>query len=120
MTLYENDISLYLEAGEVVIFGHYPSDQYYIVDGNPVRIPDRPSRYHDWNQEAKTWVDKTKEKTLAEIREIRNFKLAESDWTQLPDVPLATKEAWAAYRQALRDVTNQPDPFTIQWPTMPE
>jgi hypothetical protein len=30
-----------------------------------------------------------------------------------------TKEVWAAYRQALRDVTLQPDPFNIVWPTPP-
>jgi len=53
------------------------------------------------------------------VRAQRNARLSASDWTQLPDVPLATKEAWAAYRQALRDVTLQPDPFAIIWPVSP-
>ena len=53
------------------------------------------------------------------MRKKRNALLAASDWTQLPDVPLETKEAWAAYRQALRDITEQPDPFNIVWPTPP-
>jgi hypothetical protein len=26
---------------------------------------------------------------------------------------------WSAYRQALRDVTTQTDPFSITWPTKP-
>lgn len=54
------------------------------------------------------------------IRSTRNILLQHSDWTQLPDVPLATKEAWVAYRQALRDVTLQPDPFNITWPQPPQ
>lgn len=35
----------------------------------------------------------------------RGQKLAASDWTQLPDAPLDadTKQAWADYRQTLRD-----------------
>jgi hypothetical protein len=36
------------------------------------------------------------------LRTIRNRLLAESDWTQLPDAT-CDREAWATYRQALRD-----------------
>jgi len=53
------------------------------------------------------------------VRRQRDALLVHSDWTQLPDVPLPTKEAWATYRQALRDVTQQPDPHNISWPTPP-
>lgn len=53
------------------------------------------------------------------IRSRRDALLAQSDWTQLPDVPLPTKEAWAAYRQALRDIPQQTDPHNISWPTPP-
>lgn len=50
----------------------------------------------------------------------RNSLLQQSDWTQLPDVPLATKEAWAVYRQALRDITQQPGyPTEVNWPVAP-
>ena len=52
------------------------------------------------------------------IRNIRNGKLRLSDWTQLPDTP-ADAAAWATYRQALRDITNQADPFNITWPNEP-
>lgn len=40
------------------------------------------------------------------IRETRIALLAASDWTQFPDAQLTLeeKEAWVAYRQALRDV----------------
>ncbi len=50
----------------------------------------------------------------------RTQLLSASDWTQLPDVPLETKTAWAAYRQALRDVTAQPGfPLNVEWPIQP-
>ena len=52
------------------------------------------------------------------IRAERNKLLVESDWTQLPDAPVDAA-AWATYRQALRDVTNQANPFAIVWPESP-
>ena len=55
------------------------------------------------------------------VRTERNARLAACDWTQLPDCPLTNvKQAeWAIYRQALRDITNQTDPFNIIWPQEP-
>jgi hypothetical protein len=48
----------------------------------------------------------TDEQKWAQIRGWRNAQLAMSDWTQLADSPL-DKEAWATYRQALRDLPAQ-------------
>jgi len=55
-----------------------------------------------------------------EVRRTRGRMLDNSDWTQLPDVPLSNKSEWATYRQALRDVpqTNT-DPANITWPVAP-
>jgi hypothetical protein len=56
----------------------------------------------------------------ANARIKRDELLAASDWTQLPDVPAATAEAWTTYRQALRDVPAQAGfPVTITWPVSP-
>jgi hypothetical protein len=53
------------------------------------------------------------------IRAERNRRLAECDWTQLPDAPV-DKSVWSAYRQELRDITNQPGfPWEITWPEKP-
>ena len=52
------------------------------------------------------------------VRADRNKRLADCDWTQLPDAPVDAA-AWAAYRQELRDITQQPDPFNIVWPAAP-
>jgi hypothetical protein len=52
------------------------------------------------------------------VRAERNKLLAACDWTQLPDVSVDAA-AWATYRQALRDVTGQANPFAIVWPEGP-
>jgi hypothetical protein len=49
------------------------------------------------------------------VRAERNKLLADCDWTQLPDAS-ADAAAWAVYRQALRDITSQANPFNIVWP----
>jgi hypothetical protein len=48
-----------------------------------------------------------------EIRLIRNELLKESDWTQLSDVSQTIKDLWTVYRQELRNITNQENPFNI-------
>jgi len=52
------------------------------------------------------------------VRAERSKLLAACDWTQLPDAS-ADAAAWATYRQALRDITTQADPFAIVWPVKP-
>lgn len=54
------------------------------------------------------------------IRRERSARIAATDWTQLSDIPAATKAAWKVYRQALRDVSEQPGfPADVAWPTAP-
>ena len=55
-----------------------------------------------------------------EIRAQRNALLAACDWTQLPDAQV-NQTAWAAYRQALRDITTQEGfPTSVVWPEAPQ
>lgn len=55
----------------------------------------------------------------AEARAERSALLAASDWTQMPDAPV-DQQAWAAYRQELRDITEQDGfPEVIVWPEEP-
>lgn len=58
------------------------------------------------------------EQQWADVRRERNARLAACDWTQLPDAPV-DKAVWATYRQALRDIPTQIDPFNISWPEEP-
>jgi hypothetical protein len=61
------------------------------------------------------------EEKAGQVRAERNTKLAATDWTQGKDIPDNVSSKWAAYRQALRDITGQEGfPWTITWPTQPE
>jgi hypothetical protein len=63
----------------------------------------------------------TTEEIASAARAERNALLAATDWTQAADVPQATKDKWAPYRQALRDVPEQSGfPSDILWPVKPE
>jgi hypothetical protein len=60
--------------------------------------------------------------TMGDVRATRNERLADTDWTQLSDVPLTDDErkAWTAYRQALRDLPKTAvDPAEVAWPAPP-
>jgi hypothetical protein len=53
-----------------------------------------------------------------ELRGIRDYKLLQTDWTQLPDAPLTEqqKSLWVIYRQELRDLPDnidEPKPLVI-------
>ena len=89
--------------------------QFKIVDGVEEPLSDADAALFAElaaNREADGWVS---------VRSERNARLAACDWTQLPDSPLSNVEAqeWASYRQALRDITDQADPFNITWPKEP-
>ena len=59
--------------------------------------------------------------TAAKAQGVRNQRdklIANTDWMALSDSTLTP--AWAAYRQALRDVTSQAGfPHTVDWPVKP-
>jgi hypothetical protein len=63
-----------------------------------------------------------KEIKWEEIRETRNNLLKDCDWTQFQDSPITGSKLteWQTYRQSLRDVTSQENPYNITWPTKPE
>lgn len=131
-TAIDKETSRVLFSGTSDTFSDFPEDirilegvEYYgegwvDTENNFIPVPTKPSRYHVFDYTTKTWIDpRTPETEWAVVRQKRNQLLQASDWTQLPDVPIQTKEAWAIYRQALRDVTLQPDPFNITWPQPP-
>ena len=49
---------------------------------------------------------------LERVRIHRNRLLAASDWAMVPDAP-TDKQAWAAYRQALRDFPSTWEPGPV-------
>lgn len=71
-------------------------------------------------------IDEANEQVLAQeleyVRKLRNQKLLESDWTQLPNNHLTEekRQEWAEYRQKLRDITeNREIGQDIIWPNQP-
>ena len=59
---------------------------------------------------------------LNQVREVRDAKLAQSDWTQGADSPLtdSKKTAMKTYRQALRDITDSATSLDdVTWPEKP-
>ena len=73
-----------------------------------------------------TAVDLTDEQKAAKdadqakvVREDRNKRLADCDWTQLADSPI-DKSPWIDYRQALRNLpAAEGFPWDITWPKAP-
>ena len=53
------------------------------------------------------------------IRYQRNELLTQCDWTQLSDVSESIRTSYQSYRQDLRDISSQSDPFSIVWPEKP-
>lgn len=106
-----------LNLGECVT----PIQNHYVDSGYLVAMPTKPDEFSAFDYESKSWKDsRTAETEWILIRRKRDTLLSASDWTQLPDVPLATKSAWATYRQALRDITEQPGyPVEVIWPITP-
>jgi hypothetical protein len=86
-----------------------------------VPIPMRPSPRHEWT--AGGWVDAaTVEQRWEWVRSIRDGLLSRSDWvvTRATERGQPVEPDVAAYREALRDITLQADPYHIQWPAAPE
>jgi len=110
-------------------FGVYPvesvevTDDYTknIVEGTPTLSG---SVYvQTWNITDATEEEiniKIAEKWL-EVRDIRDSLLSQSDWTQFQDSPISgsTLTEWQTYRQSLRDITSQSNPFDLVWPSKP-
>lgn len=85
-------------------------------------IPFTPEEEAEWDAMEAKEAEQAVVIKAAEVRAERNQKLKDSDWTQLADATLSpeTIEAWAAYRQALRDVPSQAGfPMEVVWPTQP-
>lgn len=104
-------------SGCQIIEGEFQPTEYSWVNGGIAHTPQIKldmRTYQPTPEELHAQAD-------SEARTFRDSLLTRSDWTQLPDAPSETKEAWAAYRQALRDITKQTGyPYEINWPTVPK
>jgi hypothetical protein len=94
----------------------------YIKNSLTKNIPTKPNFECDFNFVNEVWVPSF-DKQSQEVKAHRNVTLLQSDWTQIPNGPLTIEQqqAWADYRQQLRDITSQSGyPFNVVWPTSPQ
>jgi len=99
--------------------GGYSLDDFVLADPAPELAP---GEVLEWNGTA--WYvrgpsDAEQAFKIYHMRQERNRMLSDCDWTQVADAPVDS-DAWAAYRQALREVPDQAGfPWTIEWPQTP-
>lgn len=98
----------------------------YEYDEYRVEVPYRETLAEEIEKNFDIWLTFARDEEIKRLangaRDKRNRLLAECDWTQTVDSPLSNeqKAAWATYRQALRDVPEQPGfPYDIKWPERP-
>lgn len=111
-------------------YGWYPyrfveaqKDVYDVVDGSYFSIEENEVvEYQTIRKKSEQDIQNDIDNQWGNVRARRNIELMESDWTQVLDSPFTEieKGLWRLYRQSLRDITLQPDPFNINWPTKPE
>lgn len=68
------------------------------------------------------YLARRNEEQWKSIRQQRDSLLKDTDWLSIraADTGVAMNSTWADYRQALRDISTQEDPFAIVWPSKPE
>jgi hypothetical protein len=98
-----------------------PADN-YTVNVERTAIKEGNEWVERWIQTPAT-AQQIAERTAAkayDVRNDRNKRLADCDWTQLADSPV-DKTVWETYRQALRDVPSQKEfPWVVAWPDEPK
>lgn len=120
----EDSVEKQICQGEGFIEGHYDDATHRLVDGRIEMLPPRPSEHCLFDYESGAWADqRTAEEQWSLIRFRRNALLLDSDWTDTLSAKGRLGDAayglWQIYRQALRDITIQPDPFNVVWPEPP-
>lgn len=109
-----------------LVLGQY-DDHYYLKDGLVTRYTDEQydrkktgKEFHRWVNDRMGFVPFSEDLVWDIVRSRRDALLARSDWTTVSDNGLSVEKraAWTMYRQALRDITQQP--YTeIVWPKAP-
>lgn len=83
-------------------------------------LPPRPSPSHRFSEEQGRWVA-DENAAWALVRAERDRLLTACDWrvARAMEAGEPLPAPWAAYRQALRNITEQADPLAIEWPMPP-
>lgn len=96
-------------------------ENWEVVDLFSGDITDKDGNVKTKAQQETEYLAKRNEEQWKSIRQQRDNLLKETDWLSIraADTGTPLSQGWSEYRQALRDITNQSDPFTITWPEKP-
>ena len=88
-----------------------------MVDGIEMDMTPDEIAYRQSREQA--WADGLAARNVNAVREMRNFKLKETDWWALSDLTMT--DAQKTYRQALRDITKIATSLhDVVWPEKPK
>ena len=105
-----------------------PSDMTGYDINDFVLAPEKPIVPYDkkisWDGSNWILLDRSENERIGQwaiVRSIRNDKLSKSDVQIIRAFEDGTEipQEWREYRQALRDITNQENPWYIEWPAEP-
>jgi hypothetical protein len=86
-------------------------------------VPFTPEEEAEWDAQEAAWAAGENDRLAAAAREKRNALLAATDWRVVKALEDGNGLNFdlAVYRQALRDIPEQPGfPLNITWPEMPK
>ena len=93
--------------------------RYKLVNGERIQLTAEEETARD--AEEKAWEDGAFDRAMANLRQDRNRKLAETDFYALSDVSMS--DDMTKYRKDLRDITEGlstiEDVNNVTWPTKP-
>lgn len=99
-----------------------------MVDGVQMAFTEEEETARDLEEAA--WTQGTYDRLMEDMRMRRNRYLSNSDWSVMPDLTSLKglddpkNKAWVAYRQLLRNITENVTTVeqarTVTWPTPPE
>ena len=133
-TAFPSDVGQNVRTGCDVIPGKFEAGTCFVTNGKAAAYSDaerarklvKPEFPAAWSNESMSWVDtRSSQERIAQqwvkVRAERDALLESTDWVVIKQAeaggPLPTP--WRQYRDALRDITVQPDPFNLVWPTPP-
>lgn len=116
----QEDPNCWIEVdGDMNTLSYYDKDNKVLIP-----YPSKPNPLWEFDYEKQVWapVVETKTEAFRLLRYKRDRLIKECDWVVLraQEQGNVVDQAWLVYRQALRDITEQPGaPYNVEWPTKP-
>lgn len=118
----ESQVDVQIRTGESYLEGEFSGSEFQVKDGKPEKLPPQPTEFHVFNYISNRWDDpRTATTEWPLVRTKRDTLLSDTDWivTKATEKGTTVPALWKTYRQALRDIPLQADPFNLVWPTLP-